>query len=276
MLTVAVDDGIRLHYREAGSGSALLFHPGFSSTLDMWNWLVRELAPTYRCITFDPRGHGASDKPDSEYTLDEMARDIAVLTERLGLRDVTLVGHSLGGAVTLTAVLNHNTNERFSRLALVGPAVPSFLQRDEEIGTPAEAFTEMHAHLANSWVATQLQIAEIFYHRADIATARWLAERSLAMPIHIAERYFAQLSGIDFRDRLADVTVPVLVLWGTHDQLIDPRWAEWLRSRNLPGWSVEMLQHSGHGAMVDEPVRIAELLRSFVPETAPDPSTASR
>ena len=73
MLTVAVDDGIRLHYREAGSGPALLFHPGFSSTLDMWNWLVRELAPTYRCITFDPRGHGASDKPDSEYTLDELA-----------------------------------------------------------------------------------------------------------------------------------------------------------------------------------------------------------
>ena len=63
--------------REFWFGPALLSHPGFSNNLDLWNWLVRELAPTHHCVTFDPRGHGDSDKPDSEYTLDELAEDVA-------------------------------------------------------------------------------------------------------------------------------------------------------------------------------------------------------
>jgi hypothetical protein len=45
--------------------------------------------------------------------------------------------------------------------------------------------------------------------------------------------------------------------------LADPRWAGWIQCRNLPGWRVEMLEQSGHGSMVDEPARVAELLREF-------------
>jgi pimeloyl-ACP methyl ester carboxylesterase len=88
-------------------------------------------------VTYDPRGHGESDKPDSEYTLDELAGDVAVLAERLHLSDVTLVGHSLGGAVCLTTVLDHNAEGRIGRLALLGAVVPTFLRMDgEQLGTP--------------------------------------------------------------------------------------------------------------------------------------------
>jgi pimeloyl-ACP methyl ester carboxylesterase len=264
MPTVVVDGEVHLHYREAGTGPTLLFHPGFSNNLDVWNWLVRELAPTHRCVTFDPRGHGASDKPDSAYTLDELGHDVAVLAQRLDLPRVTLVGHSLGGAVSLTTVLDHNADGRITRLALLAPATPCFLRPDNlDIGTPPEAFNRMLTGVTNSWVPSQFDVAAVFYHQSDPATARWLAVQTLAMPVHIAERYFSQLATIDFRRRLTEVRVPVLVLWGEHDQLADPRWAHWLREQDLPRWSVEMLEHSGHGAMVDEPARIAELLRQF-------------
>jgi pimeloyl-ACP methyl ester carboxylesterase len=264
MSLVPIGPEVRLHYRIAGAGPTLLFHPGFSNNLDLWNWLVRELSPTHRCVTFDPRGHGASDKPDSAYTVDELAQDVVTLAGTLRLRDVTLVGHSLGGAVSLQAVLDHDDDRRITRLVLVGPAVPTYLRADgEQFGMPAEAFEELRAGIVENWIPTQLATAKIFYHQTDDDTARWIAEQTLAMPVHIAERCFSQLPTIDFRDRLAAVLIPVLVLWGAHDELADPRWAGWIRDRHLPGWRVEVLEHSGHGSMVDEPARVAALLREF-------------
>lgn len=274
---LTLEDNVRLHYREAGSGPVLLFHPGFSNTLDLWNWVVRELSPTHRCVTFDPRGHGDSDKPDSEYTVGELAADVAAIIEQLDLHDVTLVGHSLGGAVCLTALLDHDPGRRVARLALLAPAVPSMVRPDgEEVGLPPEVFASLQSGLADNWVATHASSADIFYHQTDAPTARWLTERGLAMPVHIGQRLFGRLASIDFRDRLADVRVPVLSIWGRHDQLSDPRWAEWIRQRQLPQWTVEMLDHSGHGLMVDEPTRTAELLRHFItdPQQAAARSTS--
>ncbi|MGW3623029.1 alpha/beta fold hydrolase [Streptomyces sp. NPDC000880] len=264
MSFVSVEDNVNLHYRVAGDGPTLLFHPGFSNTLDLWNWLVLRLSPTHRCVTFDPRGHGASDKPDSAYDLAELAGDVVGLAERLGLTDVTLVGHSLGGAVSLKAVLDHDSAGRISRLALIDPALPTFLRAEgEEFGVPPDVYEQMRTDIVSSWVPTQLETAKIFFHRTDPATARWIFEQTLAMPVHIAARYFAQLPSIDFRDRLTEITLPVLLLWGAHDRLTDPRWTEWFRARDLPGWRVEILEQSGHGAMVDESARMAESLREF-------------
>lgn len=264
MATVSVDGDVRLHYRRAGTGPALVFHPGFANTLDVWNWVVRELAPHRTCVTFDPRGHGASDQPDSAYTIDELAADTIALAERLGLADVTLVGHSLGGAVALQAVLKHDAEGRVGRLALLAPAVPAFVAADEDdLGTPAEAFAGMQQALSGGFVPMVLGMAGVFFHQTDEATARWLLEKCLALPVHLAERYFAQLAEIDFRPVLGEVGIPVLAAWGEQDRMADPRWAAWLRERDLPGWSVATLAHSGHGMMVDEPRRVAELLLDF-------------
>ncbi|UMP03423.1 alpha/beta fold hydrolase [Amycolatopsis sp. EV170708-02-1] len=263
MATMTVDGDVRLHYRLAGTGPAVVFHPGFANTLDIWNWVVRELVPDRTCVTFDPRGHGASDKPDSTYTLDELAADTGALLAHLDLADVTLVGHSLGGAVAFQTALKHDDG-RIARLALLSPAIPTFVAAgDLGIGVPREEFSAMRQGLGAGMASMVLGMAEFFFHRTDDATARWLLEKCLEMPVHLAERYFAQLGTIDFRPVLADVGVPVLTAWGEHDRMADLRWVEWLRAANLPGWSVETLAHSGHGMMVDEPEALAALLRDF-------------
>jgi pimeloyl-ACP methyl ester carboxylesterase len=265
MTKVGVGGGVELNYRDAGTGPILLFHPGFSNNLDLWNWLVAELSPTHRCVTFDPRGHGGSDKPDSDYTLDELARDIEALCQGLDLSDVTLVGHSLGGAVSIASVLDHNEGRRVTRLAMLAPAVPTWIKRPgTELGAPPELFDRLAAGFGASFVPAQLGIADMFFHQTDAVTARWIMEQTLAMPVHIARRLFGALQHIDFTDRLKEVDVPVLVVWGARDQVADPRWLDWFDEQALPGWTTASLPDSGHGSMVDEPGRLAGLLRDFV------------
>ena len=264
-VTVAKD--VQLNYRVAGAGPTLLFHPGFANNLDLWNWVVRELAPTRTCVTFDPRGHGQSDKPDSTYPIDELATDVHALIEALDLSELTLVGHSLGGAVALQTVLEHD-RERVRKVALLAPAAPCFLRQEGmELGMPPDVFAKMRTDMADNFVARMLGVRSVFFHQTDEQTALWLMSKTLDMPMHLAERCFAQLGTIDFRSRLKEIDVPVLAVWGVHDQMADLRWVQWLRDQELPAWTVEMLDHSGHAPMVDEPVAVADRLWRFTAST---------
>jgi pimeloyl-ACP methyl ester carboxylesterase len=271
METVEVG-GVRLRYQDTGRGPAVVLQPGFSNNHELFDELVDRLAVDHRCITFDPRGTGSSDKPDSAYTFDELAGDIVGLIAALDLHDVTLVGHSMGGATAVYTVLDHDPERRIGRLVLIAPALPTGIATDElGFGMPPEALAGLQAGLADDWQATQLAAAQSFYHQTAPERARHLAEQTFAMPPGLGLRQLAQLETLDLRDRLDEVRISALVLWGVHDQIMDPRAADWIERQNLPGWQVERLQHSGHGATVDEPERIAELIREYVRDAVATP-----
>lgn len=264
-LTTVLRDGVRLVHGDLGHGPTILFHQGLSLTRLIWEPLLEELRTSYRCITFDPRGHGASDAPASGYTVERLAEDLTELASALDLNDVTLVGHSLGGAAAFTAVADQSALGQFSRLVLLGPTVPGFVRRDgQPYGVPPEVFAELSHALRSDFQANARQTAEIFFHQADPLQARRIFEATLAMRPDVASELFATLGGIDLADRLDDIAVPVLALWGEHDALSDPKWADWFRHRQLPDWHVGTLSHSGHGSMVDEPAELAVRIRRFI------------
>lgn len=271
----ATQDGVRLVYSDTGSGPTLLFHQGFSLTRMVWDQVVDELAPTFRCITFDPRGHGASDAPATGYTVDRLAEDLGDLASALDLRHVTLVGHSLGGAAAVTAVANQGAGGRFSRLVLLAPAVPGFVQREgQPYGVPPEAFAAFHRSISDDFVGNAERSADIFFHRTDPEQARQIFQATLAMRPEVAAELFGTLRSLDLAGRLKDITIPTLALWGEHDKLSDPRWADWYRERRLADFNVGTLPNSGHGSMVDEATSIAARIREFIdryPATAPRP-----
>jgi len=263
--TVTLRDGVRLAYSEAGSGPVVLLHPGFSLTRALWEPLVAELEGEFRCVSFDPRGHGESDAPASGYTIERLAADIGELTEALALEDVTLVGHSIGGAIASTAVLDHDAGDRIARLVLLGPAVPGFVQREgQPYGVPREVFEQLLAGITADFLGTSRQTEQIFFHQADPEQAHRAMQAAEVMRPEVAAELFAQLGEIDLADRLPEIDVPVLALWGLHDTLSDPRWAGWFEERGLSGWQPGTLEHSSHGSMLDEPAEVARRIRDFV------------
>jgi pimeloyl-ACP methyl ester carboxylesterase len=95
-------DGLWLYYEMAGEGAPIVMLPGFGESLTMWRHSVPVLSKTNKVICLDLRGHGRSMKVCGNNRQTRMAQDVRELIDHLGLQDVLLVGHSLGGAVVAT------------------------------------------------------------------------------------------------------------------------------------------------------------------------------
>lgn len=98
-------DGITLRYLDTGTGDPpLLFIHGWTCNLTNWRDQVPHFAKKHRVVAFDQRGHGESDKPDQDYTIDGFVDDVAWLIGELKLEKPVVVGHSMGGTITLNLV----------------------------------------------------------------------------------------------------------------------------------------------------------------------------
>ncbi len=125
-------DGVRLAYREAGTGDPpiVLVH---GMACDHTHLLAQfeHLAPRHRVVALDQRGHGGSDVPDGDYTTEVFAQDLRGVIERLGLVRPILVGHSLGGGVVLHLAVEHP--ELVRAVVLLDSGVRRTTARREEL-----------------------------------------------------------------------------------------------------------------------------------------------
>jgi len=107
----------------------ILFIHGWPANHNMFEYQFNELACRgYRCIGVDTRGFGKSDKPFTGYTYDRLADDIRCIIEALNLRNITLAGHSTGGAIAIRYMARHK-GCGVARLALFAAAAPSLVKR---------------------------------------------------------------------------------------------------------------------------------------------------
>lgn len=90
---------LTLNVEERGSGPAFIFIPGLAGLLNAWEYQIAELSRRYRCVTFDHRGAGDSDKPASGYSTEVLARDVIGIMDALGIDRAHMAGTSTGGCV---------------------------------------------------------------------------------------------------------------------------------------------------------------------------------
>lgn len=100
-------NGIKLHYVESGNGDPLICLPGWPQTWYSLQPVAMQLAEKYRVIIVDLRGMGTSDKPENGYDKKTMAEDILGLITQLNLKNVSVMGHDIGGMVAMSLAFNH-------------------------------------------------------------------------------------------------------------------------------------------------------------------------
>jgi len=222
-------DGLRLHYVVEGRGPAVIFVHGLGGFAESWRHNIGPLAARATVYALDLPGFGDSAKPRTRYRLAYFANALRGFMDSLGLAQASLVGHSLGGAVSVTYALTHPS--RVERLALVGAVVPgcgyrpSWIYRLVALRGLGEALSCVgcaplyKAALARCFYAPDRQEIDFFVDyryaaRAD-ATARaaYLATlRDMRIDFDAHAR--------DYRRALATLELPVLLIHGRQDHVV--------------------------------------------------------
>lgn len=117
---ITTPDGVRLHYTQDGpsSGPNVVFIPGWVQTAAQFKKQVAHFKQKFHVTTYDHRGHGESDKPAYGYRVSRLAADLEFLLKELDLRDVALVGHSMGSSV-IWAHWDLFAHDRIKKVAFV-------------------------------------------------------------------------------------------------------------------------------------------------------------
>jgi non-heme chloroperoxidase len=234
---------IDLYYEDHGSGPPVVLIHGYPLSSRAWDKQVPVLLGNgNRVITYDRRGFGKSSQPTSGYDYDTFANDLRTLLETLDLRDVTLVGHSMGTG-EVTRYLGRFGSARVARGVLVSPIPPLLLQTpDSPEGLPASLFDGFMQSARQDAPAWMKGFLDNFYN-IDKFRGTLVSDQAYQASWNIASAASATAAvaciatwETDFRADLPKIDVPMLVIQGDDDRILPyPKTGERLRGliRNL-------------------------------------------
>jgi pimeloyl-ACP methyl ester carboxylesterase len=217
----------------------------------MWNaQLPAFLAAGHQVVTFDHRGHGRSDRPANGYDLDTMAGDVIAVLDELDLRDVTLIGQSMGGTVVAHAVGGLGTS-RVRDVVLSAPITPCLTVGDDnELGLPAEAFAANRTAMAadiGAWLdANSTGYWGVGEDRWPLHT-QWTTQSIYQTPLPVLLATNEAITSADLRKEIAAIDVPVLVIQGDSDLSAPLAVTGQPTAALLADGRLEVIQGAGHG-----------------------------
>jgi non-heme chloroperoxidase len=218
---------IELYYEDHGSGRPVVLIHGYPLSGRAWDKQVPVLMEDgRRVITYDRRGFGKSSQPTTGYDYDTFASDLHVLLETLDLRDVTLVGHSMGTG-EVTRYLGKFGSQRVARGVLISPIPPFLLQTtDNPEGLPGSMFDGFMQNARQDDPAWMQGFLENFYNY-DKFRGTLVSEQAFATSFNVAVSASATAAvaciptwETDFRADLRKIDVPMLVIQGDADRVL--------------------------------------------------------
>ncbi|QPZ38562.1 alpha/beta fold hydrolase [Paramicrobacterium chengjingii] len=221
---------IDLYYEDQGTGQAVVLIHGYPLDGHSWERQTRELlAAGYRVITYDRRGFGQSSKVGTGYDYDTFAADLNTVLETLDLRDVILVGFSMGTG-ELARYVSRYGHERVAKLAFLASLEPFLVARDDnEGGVPQEVFDGIVAQAKGDRYAWYTNFFSDFYNLDDnlgsrisqeVVTGSW---NTAAASAPVAAYAVVPAWIEDFRGDIEAVRssgIPTLILHGTADNIL--------------------------------------------------------
>jgi 3-oxoadipate enol-lactonase len=246
MPEITTGDNVRIHYENEGrdDGPPLVFANSLGTNLGMWDAQAAEAAGLgFRVIRYDQRGHGRSDAPAGEYTLERLGADVIDLLDALDIDKTAYCGLSMGGMTGLWLAMNHP--RRFSRLALANCAVHM---------PPRELWDGRITAVTQSGMQAVVDgIVERWFTKAFRESERDEVERVRRMilatdPIGYAG-CCAAIRDMDLRDRLGTIESPCLIVIGAHDPATTPAAGQYIVER-IPG-ALKVVLDSAHLSNVE-------------------------
>jgi pimeloyl-ACP methyl ester carboxylesterase len=232
----------------------------------MWDYQFAALGDRgVRCIAYDRRGHGRSDQPAAGYDYDTLADDMAGVIEALDLTDLTLIGHSMGGA-EIVRYLSRHGGARVRRIVLLAPVLPYFTKTvDNPHGVPGEMIEAMRAEWLKDfprWVADNA--AAFFTPATSPELRKWALDMLLASTLPVALACNRTVVETDFRAELPRLRVPTLLIHGDNDASAPLEITGRPAAALIPGCQLKIYQGAPHGLMFTHMARLNADLLEFI------------
>ncbi len=275
-ITVGTENStdIALYYEDQGAGQPVVLIHGYPLDGHSWEKQTSELLDQgYRVITYDRRGFGQSSKVGTGYDYDTFAADLNTVLETLDLRDVILVGFSMGTG-ELARYVSRYGHERVAKLAFLASLEPFLVQRDDNSeGVPQEVFDGIAAAAKGDRYAWYTQFYQDFYNldenlgsriSQEVVTGSWNVAIGSA-PVAAYAVVPAWLE--DFRDDVEAVRAagkPTLILHGTKDNILPIDATARRFQRAVPEADYVEIEGAPHGLLWTHAGEVNAALKNFL------------
>lgn len=259
MSSIVTDRGL-VHYEAYGRGQPVILLHGWLESWDHWLGTMEVLGRSCKAYALDFWGFGESGKQGVGFTVEDYIEMVDQFMDRLGIGRAPIIGHSMGGTVSLGLALEHP--ERVEKVAvvaspIVGDGLALFLRFAARRSLASLVYQVPHALPLGVRVLSPLLAR-------DWKTWYKMFARDLSRTTLESFHYsIASLRKTDLRPRLKALGVPALGVYGQVDRIVDPKQAEVL-ARHAPLAEIRYFEHSGHFPMLDEPDRFHQTLCEFL------------
>ena len=272
-MTFHYSPDVAINYRVEGRGpTPVVFLHGFAAALTTWD----DIAPLFPADRFtlyllDLKGFGFSSKPrDGRYRPEDQAKVVAAFLEGQRLEGTVLIGHSLGGAIALLVLLGARMQPgRIGRLILVAPAAfpQPLLPVMSRLRRPLLGAAILH--LIPLRLMVRFTLARVFHDQSVVTPERvrrymtCFGSRGMAYVLQESCRAIVPEHYVDLPRLYPTIDLPVLIVWGERDRIIDPRCGERLAAE-IPGARLVVIPGCGHNPHEERPRETFAALTAFL------------
>lgn len=266
MSSITTDQGI-VHYEVFGRGNPVILLHGWLGSWGLWQDTMEFLGRFYRTYALDFWGFGESGKKRDSYNVLDFVSLVDQFMEQLGIGQAPLVGHSMGGTVSLYVAIRYP--DRVRKVVVVGSPI---------LGSSLNVLLKLSGRrffasllYKNMWAFQLYYRAMARFYTKD---PHWpeMMDRDLSQTtLESFLNSIASLRETDLRPGLAKITVPSLGIYGDKDIVVHP--GQWkMMVSGIHHARIERFHEAGHFPMLDEPQRFSHLLKEFLDGTSPESS----
>ena len=264
-------DVVNLYYEDLGKGKNVVFIHGWPLSGAMWEYQITQLPQQgMRCITYDRRGFGHSDKPFGPYDYDTLAADLKAVLDSLDLQDITLVGFSMGGG-EIAKYFSLYGGARVSKVVLISAVVPYMLQKDDNPdGVPQEMFDKMLKGMTEDRPAFLEAFNKDFFGVSTMAhpVSNAMLQQCSNTAMHASPIATIQcaksFSSTDFRADVPKINVPTLIIHGDADKTVPIKPTSDATAKLLPNAIYKVYEGEPHGLWFTAKERLNKDLVDFI------------
>ncbi len=268
---IETEPNVLLRIRDYGTGKPVILIHGWPLSNEMWEYQIEALVQSnFRVIAYDRRGFGKSSQPWSGYDYDTMTDDLKTIIDELGLKDITLVGFSMGGGEVVRYFSRYG-GKGISKAVLIASITPFLLKtEDNPDGVPEEKSAATAEKIRTDRISFLDGFGKNFFSVSELNKTisndlldyyKMLA--SFASPRATLE-CAKSFSTTDFREEMAMVKVPTLIIHGDDDKTVPISISSQKAAALIPNSKLIVYEGAPHGLFYTERERLNNDLIAFI------------